>query len=320
MREGRFAEAQRHLLRAHTQAPSDIPIKISLGKVDSLLGRNAEAVEIFREVESQQPMNGENQLNLAIALAAEGLLNEALPHATQAVKTASGSAAAHHTLGKILDGLSRGKEAESEFETSLQIAPQNPLTLYDYALLCETLGHLIKEIDLLRRLLVIEPGRAQVHELLGRALSRTGDAASSRVEFREAIRLDPKDRLALYSLSRALIKEDPAESARLAARFQALRLSEDETNKLRDQGNQGVAAMQAREWPRAIAFFQAALATCAGCEIEVTLEKDLGLALCQNGDTQAGAASLRRSLALNPNDLDTLQALELAESSHAHRE
>ena len=319
MQAGRLADAQRVLLKAQTQAPSNTTIKVSLGKVDSLLGKNADAVNLFREVEARQPMNSANELNLAIALAAEGSLNEALPHATQAVQAAPRSAAAHHTRGKILDGLSREEEAETEFEVSLHIAPRDPLTLFDYALLCETSGHLVKEVELLRKLLVLEPGQAQLHELLGRALSRTGNQSESRAEFREAIRLNPKDRVALYGLSRALLKEDPAESARLAARFQALRLSEDETNTLQNRGNEGVAAMQAHDWPRAIALFQSALATCAGCSLAVTLEKDLGLAQCQNGDTQAGAASLRRSLAINPNDLDTLKGLELAESSNAQK-
>ena len=319
MQAGRLADAQRVLLDAYTQDPSSVAIKVSLGKVDALLGRNADAVELFLKVESQQPRDSGNELNLAIAFAAQGSLKEALPHATQSVHLAPDSAAAHHMLGKILDGLGRAEEAGNEFETSLHLSPQDPLTLFDYALLCETSGHFPKEIELLRRLLVLGPGRAQLHELLGRALSRNGDEAASRVEFREAIRLDPDNRVALYNLSRALVKEDPAESARLAARFQALRLSEDETNTLRDQGNQGIAAMRARDWPRAIALFQATLATCAGCVLEVTLQKDLGLAQCQNGDTQAGAASLRRSLALGPNDLDTRKALELAETANIQR-
>ncbi len=317
MHAGRLAEAQQRLLEAHRQDPSNVSIKITLGKVDSLLGRNADAVALFREVESAQPDNSENQLNLAIALAAAGLLDEALPPVTRAVRARPDSAAAHHMRAKILDGVGRADQARAEFETALSIAPKDPPTLYDYALLCESSGDLAREIELLRTLLVLEPQRAELHALLGRALSRTGDGPAARAEFRAAIRLDPDNRVALYNLSRALTKDDPAESARLAARFQALRLSEEETNKLRDQGNQAIAAMQARAWPRAITLFQAALAACAGCPLEGTFEKDLGLAQCQSGDTRAGAASLRRALELNPNDLDTLQALELAERANA---
>lgn len=312
-----LAKAQGVLLQAHAQAPLDVPITITLGKVDSLLGRNEDAIKLFREVAAKQPHNGENELNLAITLATQGSLEEALLHASAACDL-TGSAGAHHVRGKILDSLGRSKEARAEFESALHIAPDDPSTLFDYALMCESSGELPREIELLRKLTELRPQTSQFHFLLGRALSRADNVAGAQVELREAIRLDPTNRAALYSLSRALAHEDPAESARLNTRFQALRLSEEEMNQLRDQGNQGIAAMNKQDWPRAIALFEAALTTCAGCTLEATLEKDLGLSQCQSGNTQAGALSLRRSLALSPNDLDTLHALELAEHANGH--
>ena len=311
--KGHLAEAQRVLLQAEAEAPGSVEIRVTLGKLDALLGQNDEAIRLFRTVEAEAPGNSENEINLAIALAAHGSLEEALVPATKAVASSPRSAAAHHIRGKILAGLHRTDEAQAEYTSGLAAAPRDALTLYDYAQFCEESGRLQEEVSLLRRLVEVRPAKAQYHFLLARALSRTGDGAGSRREYRETLRLEPENRAALYSLSRAIQKEDPAEAARLSARFRALQASEEELNAIRSQGNDGVAAMQARDWPRAIAIFESALAACAGCTLEATLEKDLGLSQCQGGQVEAGVASLRRSLSLNPNDLDTLRALEIAE-------
>ncbi|GAC1426064.1 MAG: hypothetical protein NVSMB62_23420 [Acidobacteriaceae bacterium] len=313
---GHLAEAQRVLLQAEQEAPESLEILVTLGKLDALLGQKDEAIRLFRTVEAKAPGNTDNEINLAIALASRGSLEEALGPAAKAVASSPHSAAAHHIRGKILADLQRPGDAQAEYESALAAAPRDALTLYDYAQFCEESGRLQEEVVLLRRLVEVRPAKAQYHFLLARALSRTGDEAGSRREYRETIRLDPENRSALYSLSRAMLKEDPEEAARLAARFHALRASEEEVNGIRTQGNDGVAAMQARNWPRAIAIFESALAACAGCTLEATLEKDLGLSQCQGGDMEGGVASLRRSLALNPNDLDTLRALEIAERTN----
>lgn len=313
VQHGHLAEAQRVLLQAEAEAPGSVDIRISLGKLDTLLGQNDEAIRLFRTVEAEAPGDGENEINLAIALAAHGSLEEALVLATKAVASSPRSAAAHHIRAKILTGLRRMDEAQAEYKSGLAVAPRDALTLYDYAQFCEDEGRLQDEVSLLRRLVKVRPAKAQYHFLLARALSRTGDEAGSRRENRETIRLEPENRAALYSLSRAIQKEDPKEAAQLSARFRALQASEEEVNAIRSQGNQGVAAMQAHDWPQAIVVFKSALAACAGCTLEATLEKDLGLSQCQGGQIEEGVISLRRSLTLNPNDLDTLRALEIAE-------
>ena len=315
--QGRLAEAQRLLLQARAQAPQNLNIAVTLGKVDALLGNSAEAVALLREVEARAPENTENQVNLAIALAQQGAFEEALVPATRAVTRSPNSAPAHHIRARVLSALHREQEARQDFKAALALAPSDPLTLYDDAQFCEETGDLPEEVQLLQRLITLRPANAQDRFLLARALSRTGHQADAITQYREAIRLDPKSRPALYSLSRLLQAKDPAEAASLTARFRSLQVSEDELNAIRSQGNQGVLAMQSRDWARAIALFQSALASCAGCTLEATLEKDLGLSECQGGHTDAGILSLRRALALNPQDLDTVRALELAEQAGA---
>ena len=317
---GRLAEAQRVLVQARAEAPQTLKIAVTLGKVNALLGNFAEAIPLLREVEARDPENTENQVNLAVALAQQGDFEAALVPATQAVTRSPASAAAHHIRARVLSALHRPQEARQAFEDALSLSPRDPLTLYDNAEFCEETGDLAHEVQLLRRLITLRPANAQDHFLLARALARTGHQEDAIAEYRQVIRLDPKNRPALYSLSRLLQANDPAEAASLAQRFRSLQVSEDELNAIRSQGNQGVLAMQSRDWARAASLFQNALASCAGCALEATLEKDLGLAECQGGNTEAGVLSLRRSLALNPKDLDTVRALEIAERTRSSPE
>ena len=313
-RLNRLAEAQSMLVTAHSLSPSNAEIEVALGKLDSVLGRLTEAIDLFRHLETVNPEAPENASNLAIALAAHGDRDEALRFATKAVERDKDSVEAHHLRGKLLVDLNRPVDAQAEFEEALKLAPSDAATLYDFAILREAGGQTNDEVVLLRRLIRVRPEDANDHFLLGRALAHSGNEVAARVEFLETTRLDPKNRAALYGLSRSLQRENPAEAERFAARFRALKLSEDEMNSVRDEGNRGVRAMQAGDWHNAILIFQAVLRTCSGCELEATLEKDLGLAQCQSGDTRAGAATLRRSLALNPTDVDVLRAIRIAEA------
>lgn len=317
MHGGRLAEAQRLLVQARGEAPQDMLIAVTLGKLDALLGNSAEAVVLFREVEAKDPENTENQVNLAIALAQQGNFEEALIPATKAVTRSPKSASAHHIRARVLSALHRNEPAQQDFQAALALSPTDPLTLYDDAQFCEETGNLAEEVQLLRRLITSRPASAPDHFLLARALSRTGHQDDAISEYQTVIRLNPDNRPALYSLSRLLQAKDPAQAAALASRFRSLEISEDDLNAIRSQGNQGVIAMQSRDWIRAISLFQNALASCGECTLQATLEKDLGLAECQSGDANAGILSLRRSLALDPRDLDTVRAIEVAEKTRS---
>ena len=308
-----LAEARSLLLQADALSPDDVKVEIALAKLDSRFGKQIEALELFRRVESRDPKSPENAINLGIALASGGNYDEALKLATWAVELNPRASSAHYLRGKVLVDLSRGDDAQREYQLALSFSPDDPLTLYDLAIIDESMGRPAEEVALLEHLIRIRPNLANDHFLLGRALLHEGQPVKAENAFRDAVRLDPHHRAALYSLSRLLQHQDPAEAEQFTSRFRALKTTDDETNKIRDQGNSGVAAMQQHDWPSAIRQFQSALILCSGCAVESILEKDLGLAQCQSGDTIAGTASLRRSFALDPNDPDVLKAIELAE-------
>ncbi len=308
-----LAEARILLLRADALSPDDAKIAVALAKLDTRLGKQNEALELFRRLESRDPRNPENALNLGIALASDGNYDEALNLATRAVELNPSASSGHYLRGKVLVDLSRADDAQREYQLALSLSPDDALALYELAILDESMGRTKEEIPLLEHLVRIRPGVANDHFLLGRALLHEGQTAKAEMAFRDAVRLDPNHRAALYSLSRLLQHQNPAEAEQFTSRFRALRLSDEETNRIRDLGNTGVLAMQQRDWPSAIRQFQSALVLCSGCAVESTLEKDLGLAQCQSGDTISGLASLRRSFALDPNDADVLKAIELAE-------
>ena len=55
-----------------------------------------------------------------------------------------------------------------------------------------------------------------------------------------------------------------------------------------------------------------ALASCEDCELAAALHKNLGLALCNNGNLDECKQELQEALKLNPNDPDIVKALNIA--------
>ena len=314
---GRLAEAQARTAEAVALAPGNLEMQSSLGKLDDLVGRYDEAIPLFRAVAKAKPTDGTAQLDLAIALAQGGSLDESLAIASGLTHTHPNLAPAHRLRAKTLADLHRPDEALAEYKLAERLAPNDWLTQYDMATLLGAMGNTPDQVLHLRRLIALQPGKAQFHFQLGQALEHAGDRPGAITEWREAIRLEPRYREAIYSLSRALRQTDPQEARALEERFREIRQSADVLNSIRDQGNGGVAAMSRRDFTTASALFRSALETCAGCELEGDLEKDLGLALCQAGDLKTGEQMLVAALTLKPADPDIVRALAIARAQLA---
>ena len=112
-------------------------------------------------------------------------------------------------------------------------------------------------------------------------------------------------------LSRLVVKTTPGESRLLMDRFTAIRARSDVLDRSKALGNEGYTAFMAQDWPKAIGLLKEALTTCGDCEIEATLHKNLGLALCRSGNLTEGRGELRKALSLNPNDSDAVKALSI---------
>jgi len=317
MRQGSFAEAQVPLQQAVRLNPHDLEAVTLLGKVDGLIGEKQASVALLTEVVKQVPRLAEAHFNLSIALASLPDFSHALEEADASIKLDPRSASMHRNRGKVLSDLRRTPEAVREYETALALYPADTKALYDLALLRKEAGGLIEQTQLLQRLSLLQPGNAQVHYLIGQSLGRQGKEAEAALEWREALRLNPKHREALYSLARSLRASSPQEAEELMRRFQALREKDDSLDAIRKLGNDANTAMQQQQWVTAIDLLHKALQQCEDCSLQAHLTKNLGLAECQSGSLDAGEHDLKTALSLDPADPDIVLALHVVERQRA---
>lgn len=80
-------------------------------------------------------------------------------------------------------------------------------------------------------------------------------------------------------LSRVLQNSDPAESKRLREQFDRLKQRSGIVDQAKNLANEASHAFTAQEWRKSVRLSGEALETCGDCEIEITLHRNLGLAM-----------------------------------------
>ena len=313
--QGQLAEAEAVLERAQALAPRNTEVLTTLAKVKARMGETPSAAELFREVAAILPLSPEAHLNLAIALADNANFPEALQEVTKAVELSPKSGLAHLNRARILSDLHRQSSAEAEFAIASRLSPSNPECFFYWALLEREMGNYAKESSLLRTVVRLQPRNDEAYVLLGASLSYQSKQSEAISCWREALAINPNSQKAVYNLSRALRATDPEESKKLESKFHALQQDSRNLEQVKALGNQAYVAMNHGNWPLAITTLKHAIALCDTCEASAGLHKDLGLALCDNGDFSAGRDELQIALHLNPDDPDIIKALSIL----AHR-
>jgi tetratricopeptide (TPR) repeat protein len=307
---GKLAEAELVLDRAEKLAPSDSVILTLDAKVKGRLGEYASAVALLKRVIRLTPESAQAHVDLAIALADSGDLNSALAETVTAISIAPGLAIAHLNRARILSDMKQDREARDEFALAARLAPANPDCYFYWSIAEQTQGNFTKEAELLQKVVKLEPGNLKAHLMLANSLLYQNRTAEAVAELRIALAIDPNSTQAIYKLSRALLKTDPEESKRLRSQFDRLKTQNSVVDQAKALANQAFHAFTVQDWRESVRLFSEAVETCGDCEIESTLHRDLGLALCRDGQIERGAEELRKALALNPEDRDAAKALE----------
>jgi tetratricopeptide (TPR) repeat protein len=310
--QGRFAEAEVPLKQAAELAPENYALLTLLGKVEGRIGKHADAIALFRRVVSGQPKSADAHVNLAIAFADAGNLEEALKETSTAVLLSPKLASAHLNRARVLADLHRPEEAEKEFAIAHQLAPDNPDCLFYWALLEKDRGNLEKQTSLFQQLVRLQPNNQVALLLLAQSLQRESKHAETIVVLRRILQLKPDSANALYMLSMELRRTNPEESKKLQQDFETQKRKEADLAQVKSLGNEAYVAASKQDWPEAIRILKKALESCENCEAAATLHKNLGLALCNNGNLDEGKQELQVALKLNPNDSDIVKALNVA--------
>jgi Flp pilus assembly protein TadD len=316
-RQGHYAVAEQLLGQANMQNPNDPETLTALGKVESKLGDSIKAETLFRRVVTLRPSSATAHEDLAIVLADLNQSQAALAEADTALRLDSHLAAAEITRGRLLADLHRSTEAAKAFEDAARLRPQDPSSYFYAAQLAHSENQLNKEKELLQTVVRLDAANERALFLLGCALSTGGSEAEAREAWEKALILEPDDTEAMYRLMRSLRAQGKSEEAdSLQARFKEAREKRDSLEEVTRLGNQGYVKMQAQDWQAAENEFYKALQLCGDCSLAAGLHKDLGLALCNSGDTAGGRVELSLALQLDPKDRDALRALAVIEAKH----
>jgi tetratricopeptide (TPR) repeat protein len=310
--QGRFAEAEVPLKQAAELAPENFALLTLLGKIEGRVGKHADAIALFRRVVSGQPKSADAHVNLAIALADAGDLEEALKETSTAALLSPKMASVHVNRARLLADLHRTEEAEKEFSIANQLAPNNPECLYYWGLLEKDRGNLAKETSLFQQLVRLQPDNLNAQLLLAQSLQHEEKSAEEISVLRHILQLKPDSENALYMLSMALRRTNPEESKNLQQTYEAEKRKDADLTQVKALGNEAYLAANKQDWPEAIRLLKKALASCQDCELAAALHKNLGLALCNNGNLDECKQELQEALKLNPNDPDVVKALNLA--------
>ena len=308
---GRLAEAELVLDRAEKLAPSDSVILTLDAKVKGRLGEYTSAVDLLMRVIQLTPQRAEAHVDLAIALADSGDLNNALAETGTAISIAPNLAIAHLNRARMLSDMKRDREADDEFALAVKLAPSNPDCYFYWSLAELAKGNLTKETELLQKVVKLQPRNLKAHIKLANGLLDQNRSTEAIAEFRIALSIDPNSPQALYELSRALHASDPEESARLRSQFERLKYKNSIVGQAKALANEAFHAFTVQDWREAVRLYSEAVDTCGDCEIESALHRDLGSTLCRDGQIERGAEELRKALTLNPEDRDAAKALEM---------
>ena len=310
--QGRFAEAEIPLKQAAELAPENYALLTLLGKIEDRVGKHADAIALFRRVVSGQPKSADAHVNLAIALADAGDLEEALKETSAAALLSPKSASVHVNRARLLADLHRPEEAEKEFSTANQLAPTNTECLYYWGLLEKDRSNLAKETSLFQQLVRLQPDNLNAQLLLAQSLQHEEKSAEEIAVLRHILQVKPDSENALYMLSMALRRTNPEESKALQQKYEAEKHKDADLTQVKALGNEAYLAANKQDWPEAIRLLKKAVESCPDCELAAALHKNLGLALCNNGNLDECKQELQEALKLNPNDPDVVKALNLA--------
>ncbi|MCU1267828.1 MAG: Tetratricopeptide repeat protein [Acidobacteria bacterium] len=250
-RAGNFGAAQAEYLSILGEAYHQ------LARIYSAQADYRQAAVVLETTVTYLPDSEDVLIDLAIAYFHNEQYQKAVTPLNKAVVHNSGSASAHHMLGKTYFMMGEFEKSTNELETALRLAPKD----YDVAY---TLGLAYlkqRKMDLARQLydhMIGQLGdRPQLRVLVGRAYRETGFLPEAIEEFKKAVALDPRFPRVHYYLGLSyLLKDGVSRLADAIAEFKIeLAAHPDEFFA---NYYLGIAFTVDRKWDTAIGFLQKA--------------------------------------------------------------
>ena len=249
-------------------------------------------------------MRAITETNLAVALQAEGRIDEAIDHYQRAIALQPEYAPAYNNLGAALHAKGRHDEAIATYQQALRLRPDFPLAHYNLANALNDAGRPREAVEHFRIALQTISGSADVHNNLGIALMGEGKADDAIAEFRVAVQLEPESAASRRNLANALESVNRYDEA-INEFGRAARL--DPTGSA--HYDLGILLLELDRTEEAIAAFRAALKLAPR---SVEAHNNLGIALGIQGRLDEAIDHFQQALAIKPDFEDARRNLTLA--------
>jgi len=250
---------------------------------------------LWRTTADEFPSNEVAQYNLAMMLAGEGKMTDAIGHYRAALRLKPDYTEAHNNLGLALAGTGQWTEAIAQYEEALERDPE-------YAMIHDNLGdallHLGKRDEAIASYeqgVQVEPDSPEAYYKLGAALIRAGRAPEAIAAYENALRLGAGSPRELNELGYLLAKAGRMPEA--ITQFQ--RVVKLQPGDVEAHDNLGSALAQTGRVAEAAEEFKAASLLDPD---NPELHNNLGCALAQLGRTSEARSQFEEALRLAPND------------------
>jgi superkiller protein 3 len=290
------ATAVQLLRRAWRQHPADFWVNEELGLlVDATQPQNwAEAVSHLTAAVALRPDCPGAHLNLGIALAVGGQMDESIACSQKAIALDPNLAGAHLNLGLALSRKGEVDEAIECYRKAIALDPKLAGAHNNLGTALLDKGEVDEAIACLRQAVALAPGLASVHNNLGNALALKGEVDEAIECYQKAIALDPKHAAAHYNLGAALVRKGPGVDKAIVCFRKAIALDPKHAGAHHNLGN---ALLNKGKVDEAVACYQKAIALDPK---DAKAHNNLGNALALKGEVDESIACYQKSIALDP--------------------
>jgi Tfp pilus assembly protein PilF len=225
---------------AYKSYPS-LPTLLLLANVLQLEGRYK---DVNRLLEDQRKAFGDSPAFLITLAESESdamLFDHARADLEHAIALDNKSYQAHYLLGTVLIAQSETDRAESEYRTAIQLAPNQPRTYYQLALIFRDKQDEANEESMLKQALAADDHYAPAYCEMGRILMGQHRLADAVTQLNLAIQYNPQIEQAYYLMARAyagLGQKDKADA--IVKRYTALRAANRRSSVDTHPGQLGV--------------------------------------------------------------------------------
>jgi tetratricopeptide (TPR) repeat protein len=258
---------------------------------------------------SKTLMRAVTETNIAVALQAEGRLDDAASHYQRAIALQPDYAPAYNNLGTALRAKGRLDDAIAAYKRALALRPEYGEAHYNLANALTDAGQPREAASHFQIALQTMRGSADVHNNLGIALMAEGRTSEAIAEFRTAVALDPDSPVSHRNLADALASAKQSDLA--VAEFRRAAQLDRTGAAAYDLGSLFLELDRTEE---AIAAFRASLKQAPQ---SAQTHNNLGIALGIQGRLDEAIDHFEQALKIQPGFADAERNLALARRARA---